>query len=215
MRRIGTLNEGSLHADLKQWYSQLGDKHEVEVEGYIIDLVRSDLLIEIQTGNFSQVQTKLARLTERYPLYLVYPIAQTKWLCKEGSRRKSPKRGTWFHLFDQLVAIPDLLMRNNFSIEVALIEMEERRVSSTAHRKGWKVTGRYLLSVVDWIRIETPIQLTSMVLPALPDLFSTADLSKALKIPRRLAQRICYCLRQMGELIPLSKAGNAILYMRR
>ncbi|MDP7279762.1 MAG: hypothetical protein QGG39_07740 [Candidatus Poribacteria bacterium] len=106
MRRIGTLNEGLLHADLKQWYSQLGDKHEVEVEGYIIDLVRSDLLIEIQTGNFSQIRTKLTQLTERYPLHLVYPIAQTKWLCKEGSRRKSPKRGTWLHLFDQLVAIP-------------------------------------------------------------------------------------------------------------
>ena len=36
-----------LHASLKAWYAEAGDRFEVAVDGYVIDLVRDDLLIEI------------------------------------------------------------------------------------------------------------------------------------------------------------------------
>ena len=45
---INTYNEKSLHADLKQWYAQPADQLEVPVDGYVIDLVRGDLLVESQ-----------------------------------------------------------------------------------------------------------------------------------------------------------------------
>ena len=118
MTQIGTLNEGPLHASIKKWYKKAGDKQEVEVDGYIIDLVRGDQLIEIQTANFSQISRKIVRLTNLHPLKLVYPVAQTKWLCKNASRRKSPKRGRWLQLFDELVSIPQVLASDNFSIEI-------------------------------------------------------------------------------------------------
>ena len=51
---IGTLNEGSLHAALKLWYADPGDLVEHPVDGYVIDLVRDDLLIEVQTGGFAR-----------------------------------------------------------------------------------------------------------------------------------------------------------------
>ncbi len=53
MNTIGSLNEKSLHAALKAWCLQPGDQTEVPVDGYIIDIVRGDLLIEVQTRNFS------------------------------------------------------------------------------------------------------------------------------------------------------------------
>ncbi len=215
-KSIGTLNEGSLHASLKNWYQQPGDKLEVEVSGYVIDLVQDDRLIEIQTANFSQISTKIERLIRLYPLKLVYPIAQFKWLCQDSHRRKSPKRGKWLHLFDELIAIPKLLMEDNFSLEVILVEMEEQRSSSKTHKKGWKVIERRLVKVIEEVVINRPSQLAELTLPkTLPNLFSTADLSNELKIRRRLAQRICYCLRQMGEILPLSKNGNSILYTRK
>tara|TARA_B110000014_G_C20100324_1_gene577464 strand:- start:1253 stop:1462 length:210 start_codon:yes stop_codon:yes gene_type:complete len=37
---IGTLNEGSLHASLKQFFAQPGDEFEVPINGYVIDIVR-------------------------------------------------------------------------------------------------------------------------------------------------------------------------------
>jgi hypothetical protein len=56
MSGIGLLNEKPLHASLKQWYARPGDRFEVPVDGFVIDVVRDDLLIEIQTRNFSSLK---------------------------------------------------------------------------------------------------------------------------------------------------------------
>src|SRR5262245_23712671 len=111
MPSIGSLNEKSLHAALKAWCLQPGDQTEVPVEGYIIDIVRGDLLIEIQTRNFSALKAKLLKLTAQSPVRLIYPITLQEWIVKlptngheTPSRRKSPKRGTLFHIFEELVS---------------------------------------------------------------------------------------------------------------
>jgi hypothetical protein len=44
---IGTLNEKPLHAALKQWYAEPEDRIEAPVDGFTVDIVRGDLLIEI------------------------------------------------------------------------------------------------------------------------------------------------------------------------
>ena len=62
MPTIGLLNEKALHASLKQWYARPGDQLEVAVDGFVIDIVRDDLLIEIQTRNFSSIKSKLTNL---------------------------------------------------------------------------------------------------------------------------------------------------------
>ena len=58
---IGTLRERPLHASLKRWYAEPGDRTEVAVDGYVIDLVRGDLLIEVQTRGLSSARHKVAR----------------------------------------------------------------------------------------------------------------------------------------------------------
>src|SRR5215470_426030 len=100
MPGIGLLNEKPLHASLKQWYARPGDRFEVPVDGFVIDLVRDDLLIEIQTRNFFAIKSKLTRLTRSHPVRLIYPIVQEKWIVRSATtndrrtiRRKSPKRG--------------------------------------------------------------------------------------------------------------------------
>ena len=50
---IGTQNESSLHASLKELYSQPGDIIEGRVDGFHIDVVKKDRLVEIQTANFT------------------------------------------------------------------------------------------------------------------------------------------------------------------
>lgn len=61
---VGTLGEKPLHAALKRWYSEADDRVEEPVDGFVIDLVRDGLLIEIQTGGFSSMKRKLASLLE-------------------------------------------------------------------------------------------------------------------------------------------------------
>src|SRR5690349_24776811 len=100
MPGVGLLNEKALHASLKQWYARQGDRFEVPVSGFVIDIVRDDLLIEIQTGSFASIKSKLSRLVRSHQVRLVYPIVQEKWIIRSATgdpgrvlRRKSPKRG--------------------------------------------------------------------------------------------------------------------------
>jgi hypothetical protein len=74
MPGIGLINEKPLHASLKQWYARPGDRFEVPVDGFVIDIVRDDLLIEIQTRNFASINSKLCKLTRSYEVRLVYPV---------------------------------------------------------------------------------------------------------------------------------------------
>lgn len=66
MSGIGLLNEKPLHASLKDWYAKSGDKFEVQVDGFVIDIVRNDLLLEIQTGNFASIKSKLTNLVHSH-----------------------------------------------------------------------------------------------------------------------------------------------------
>jgi hypothetical protein len=220
---IGTLNEQPLHAALKDWYAEDGDQVEVTLDGYVIDLVRGDLLIEIQTANFSAIRRKLAALTKRHPVRLVYPIPRDKWIVRlddQGdpvSRRKSPRRGVVEHLFAELVRIPALLADPRFSLDVLLIQEEEQRRYDGQRgwrRRGWVVHQRRLLDVLDQQRFESPGDALALIPPALPDPFTTADLAAALGCSRRLAQQMCYCLRAMDTVEMVGKRGNALLYAR-
>jgi hypothetical protein len=116
MSDIGLLNEKPLHASLKEWYAQPGDQFEVTVDGYVIDIVRDNLLLEIQTSNFSSIKSKLKDLVGVHRIRVIYPIAQEKWIVKlandnsgEYTCRKSPKRGRVEDLFWEMVSFPQLL----------------------------------------------------------------------------------------------------------
>jgi hypothetical protein len=131
MSRIGLLNEKPLHASLKQWYAQPGDRFEVPLDGFVIDIVRDNVLLEIQTRHFGAIKSKLATLVSSHRVRLIYPIPQEKWIVQSptaanafGTRRKSPKRGRVEDLFRELVAIPHLLSQQNFSLEVLLTKEE-------------------------------------------------------------------------------------------
>ena len=219
---IGTVNEQALHAALKAWYARPGDAIEVPLDGFVVDIVRGDLLIEVQTRHFNAIKRKLTDLTARHRLRLVYPIARTKWivrLAEDGQtalgRRKSPRRGRVEHLFAELVRIPRLLAHPNFSVEVLLIDEEETRRHDGARgwrRRGWVTQERRLLAVVGQRRFETPADLCRLLPEALPEPFTTAELALALGEPRWLAQKMAYCLRELGALAPAGKRSNAILY---
>src|ERR1051325_3054286 len=152
MSGIGLLNEKPLHASLKQWYARPGDRFEVPVDGFVIDIVRDDLLIEIQTRNFSSIKSKLNNLTHSQRVRLIYPIVQEKLIVRGAIRRKSPKRGRWEDLFWELVSIPQLLSNPNFSLEVLMIRQEEVRRYDRKRkwrRRGWVIESCRLLEVLD------------------------------------------------------------------
>jgi hypothetical protein len=221
---IGTLNEKSLHAALKQWYARPDDLIEVSVDGFTVDIVRGDLLIEIQTHNVSAIKRKLTTLVEHHPIRQVHPIAQDRWIVRQSKngrrvlgRRKSPKRGTVGLVFEELVSLPQLLAHPNFSLHVVLIQEEQvRRYDSTRNwrRKGWVTHERRLLQVVGQRLFETPQDMLALIPTTLPEPFTTTELAEATGQPPWLAQKMAYCLRAMGALTVVGKRGRGILYVR-
>lgn len=220
--QIGTLQETSLHADLKDWYAQTNDRLEVPVDGFVVDIVRGDLLIEIQTRNFSALKTKISVLAQKHPTRLVFPIAQEKWITRldadsktQIGRRKSPKRGRVEHMFTELVRFPELIKNRNFSLEVLLIQEEEIWLNDgqgSWRRKGWSIHDRQLIRVLERVMLESPQEFAKLLPPSLPLPFTTLDLARALKQPRYLAQKMAYCLREMGVIQKTGKRGNSLLY---
>ncbi len=220
---IGTLAEKSLHAALKQWYAQPGDQFEVRVGRRVVDIVRDALLIEIQTGNFGAIRRKLAALTAEHPVRLVHPIAARRFVVRldadgrEATRRKSPKRGTIYDLFAELVRCPALPLLPNFTLEVLLVQEEVLLRDDGAgswRRKGWSVADRRLIGVDARHVFAVPGDYTALLPPDLPDVFGTFDVAEGLKLPRRTAQQMVYCLRAMGALTLTGKDGKALLYRR-
>jgi hypothetical protein len=221
---IGTLQETSLHASLKRWYSQPGDSLEVVVDGFVIDIVRGNLLIEIQTRNFSAIKRKLKKLVEKYPLRLVYPISLEKWIVNIAEdkvsvvrRRKSPRHAHLEDLFTELVRLPELAAHNNFSLEALLIREEELRRKDgrgSWRRKGWSIYDRRLLDVVDRRVFLSPTDFSALLPLGLPAAFTSSDLARGLGKPLYLAQKMAYCLRKMDVIQITGKVGNSLVYSR-
>lgn len=219
---IGTLSERSLHADLKEYLAEPGDRFEVPVDGYVIDIVRGDRLIEIQTANFAAMKRKLAKLTKAHTVHLVHPVAAEKWIVKYGpdgetwvERRKSPKQGTVFDVFRELVSFPHLLMREALTLEVLLTREEEIRVNDgngSWRRRGWSITDHRLLSVEERVKLASPADFRALLPADLPNPFTTRDLADAFGESVNLMGKMAYCLREMGAVEHIGKRGRAYLY---
>ena len=221
MTTIGSLNEKPLHAALKEWYRQEGDEVEASMEGFVVDLVRDGLLIEIQTRGFSSMRRKFDRLLDSHSMRLVYPVAAEKWIVKldedghEVSRRRSPKRGIAADVCEELVSFPSLLSHPNFTLEIALVEEEEVRRPDA--KRGWRRSGfvieeRRLVDVLGTIEFGSPEELLELLPEGLPDPFTTADLADRLGRSRHLAQEVAYCLRVSGAVKIAGRDKRGILY---
>ncbi len=219
---IGTLREKPLHASLKQWCAQDGDRFEVKIDRYVIDVVRADLLIEIQTRGFSSMKKKLVRLLEMgHRIRIVHPVAIDKRIVRLGDdgeilgARRSPKHGSALDIFAELVSFPELIVDPNLEIQIVLIDEDEyrkREENKAWRRKGWVVQERRLTAIREAITISGPADLIGLLPPALPEPFTTADLAESAGCARRLAQQTAYCLRKMGGIDNVGSRGRAIEY---
>ena len=216
--------ENSLHEGIKRWYSRPGDAVESQIGGYVVDIVRGDLLIEIQTGNFSAIRDKLRELLRSHAVRLVHPVPERKWIVRVDSkgervsRRRSPKRGRVEDVFLELVYIPELLRDTNLSLEVLLVESEDILVDDgrgSWRRRGWSLQDRRLLEVADSVVFSRPEDLLGTLPGDLPPRFTTKDLSDASGLRAHVARKMVYTLRRMGLIVREGKRGRAPLYSVR
>lgn len=210
---IGTLNESSLHAQLKEFLSEPGDEFEVPLEGFVIDIRRGDSLIEVQTGSFGAMGRKLDRLLADYQIRLVHPVATETFLHKPGAKpRRSPTRGSLYSLLDELVSIPTLLDHPNLTLDVLLVtvdKFQEHDQKARRGRGGWRTVDKKLRSVEERHHFGDTADLLALMPAGLPAGFTTADIAEAGGFPRHVAQKLAYCLRALDyiEVTDRKKSG--------
>ncbi len=214
--------ETSLHRQLKSLYCADQSQQEVTVAGYRIDGVVEGTLIEIQCASLGAIRNKIRALLAEHDVLVVKPLAAKKQLVKytrKGgravSRRASPKHESFHDLFLDLVHFVDVFPHPRLTLEVLLTEQEEHRLpalKSRRTRKNYRVQDRCLSDVTDKLVLSDTADLSSLLPRGLPPQFTTAELAELCEIPRWLAQKMAYCLRQTGAVAQIGKRGNALIY---
>lgn len=221
MSNIGVLREGPLHAAVKALLARPGDRFEVPVGRFVIDLVRADgELVEVQTGGFAPLGPKLDALLDEHRFRIVHPIAAERRIVRVdsdgeiASARLSPRRGGVVDVFDRLVAFPSLLTHPHLTVEVLLLREDHVR-GGRPIRKGLRTRDpgeRRLVDVLDRVELRGADDVLR-ALPALPPgPFSTRELAALLGCSVSLAQRTAYCLRVIGIIGSAGKRGRTPLH---
>jgi hypothetical protein len=212
------MQESTLHAELKQIYCQDNGRSEIWVDGYLIDVVKNELLIEIQTRAFGALKNKLEALLDRHPICLVHPIAQEKVIISRRtdgtiiSRRRSPKKGRLEDLFYELVFVGSWVNHPNFSLEVLITIEEEHRIADgkgSWRRKGVSIQDRSLVNIVEKRLFCIPTDYRMFLPTTLVSGFTNREFADYSRIPYRLASKMTYTLLQIGILDYYGKSGRA------
>jgi hypothetical protein len=217
---IGVLREGPLHAAVKDLLARPGDTAEVPFGRYVIDLVRADgELVEIQTGSFSPLRSKMDALLDRHRVRVVHPIPARRRIVRvdeDGtvlSTRPSPKRPRATAVFEGLVSFPTLLGHPNLVVELLLCAEDHVRAPSPVRgRRYLRDPGeRRLIEVLERVELSGARDLASL-LPRLDGEFTTRELAAAMREPLPLAQKAAACLRALEVFEPAGMRGRAPLY---
>lgn len=161
---------------------------------------------------------KLDRLLGEHRMLLVHPIAAETLLERPGMKsRKSPKKGSIFDVFEELVSIPTLLDHPNLTLEVVLVSVTEVQVPSPRARRGrggYRTTDRQLREVLEVRRFRDTNDLAELLPAGLPPEFTTADIASRANVPRAVAQRMAFCFRALEVITEVGRSKTGIQYSR-
>lgn len=220
--------EHSLHKQLKSVYCRGQATQEVTLGDYRIDVVAEDgTLIEIQHSSLAAIKPKCKQLLCDHQLLVVKPIIRHKQIIKlddregkELSSRQSPKKGSWLSAFEELVYFTDVFPHSNLVMELLLVDIRETRFPGHGRRRrrrenDFQVQDLELVEVVDQVEIRNAYDLFKFLpFEEIPGKFDTEELANAIGGDRDVAQRIAYCLREMGAVRLNGKRGRSNLYQR-
>lgn len=224
---IGRLNETTLHRELKEYYTTQDSLTEIEVDGFVIDVVRPDELIEIQCGSFSQIKKKLKALLPSHRIRLVHPIAVQTVISlynadgtTQISKRCSPQKKNLAFVARELIYLREFIPHPSLSIEVVFIRQEETRKDDKLgswRRRGISISDRCILELIGVHKLCELEDYLDLLPPGLPQPFGNRELATHLagsnsRGRQRLAGQITYLLKGVGVLRVERREGNRNLF---
>ncbi|MCL2020410.1 MAG: HAD family hydrolase [Oscillospiraceae bacterium] len=128
---VGELNEKSIHASLKAYYSGESDR-EAKIGSFIADAAGENGIFEIQTAGWGKLKKKLDAFLDAGHVTVVYPFEQrvyNYYISKNTGEliKKSPVRNNrdLTSFFLELYRIKEFLTHPNLSICIAALEIEK------------------------------------------------------------------------------------------
>lgn len=224
MSGIGGLNETELHEQLKHLYAGDDGATELDVDGFVVDVVRGDELVEIQSRGFAKLRRKITTLAGSHLIRVVHPIAAETLITKLSdtgellSSRRSPRKGRVEEVFRELTSIADLLPNPAVTVEVVLVRAVETRVDDgrgSWRRRGVSIVARQLGAVVETRAFRSARDYLAILPRELSGRFTNADLIAASGLRYRDAQPITSALRKMRLLELVDKRGREQVYRVR
>lgn len=189
---IGTLSEKTVHAVLKNYYAPDENLHEISIENYVADIYTGTEIIEIQTRQFYKMRDKLTTFLPLHPVTIVFPICRENWLNwidKESGeiirRRKSPIKGTVYHVFPELYRIKLFLKEPNLKIRLVMMDMEDYRLANDTSRgkkKDFVKVDRVPLCLISETEIKGMRDYRQFIPSELTNTFTVKDFAKAARI---------------------------------
>jgi hypothetical protein len=223
-KSIGTRNESSLHRTLKYQYAGPGGKTETAVGEYVADGINSGgEYIEVQTGSFAPLKKKVKEFATAGKVRIIHPIALTKKIevydpkGKLLYRRKSPKRGSLWSLFDALIYAPELPLIRGVAIEIVMADIIEKRVKDgkgSWRRKGISIRDRELAAWHESVLFKKPSDYLRFVPFKKSEEFTVSSLAERACIDKWTAQKALYVLTKMKVVKRIGKKGREWLYIR-
>jgi hypothetical protein len=224
--KIGTRNESSLHRTLKFRYAGSGGKTEVASGDFVADGINKHVeYIEVQTGSFGPLLKKVKEFAKHGKVRIIHPIAVKKTIevyePKNGKllyRRKSPKKGTRWDLFDALMYAPALPLIKGVTIEIVLADITEKRVKDgkgSWRRKGISIMDREISAWHENVVFEKPADYLKFIPFKKKEEFTTTLLSERAGIGKWTARIAMYVLTKLKVVKRIGKKSNSWLYVRR
>ena len=219
---IGTLQEKTLHAILKDYYAPDKDMQEIPIDGYVADIYTGTEIIEIQTAQFNRMRSKLDCFLPNYPVTIVYPVPRVKylsWIDEETGEcskpRKSTVKGSVYRAFYELYKIKQYLKDPNLKLCFPLLEIEEYRLLNGWSPDKKKGSCRYdripktLLGEVRFERVEDYVQLIPY---DIKEPFTAREFGKAIGERKEIAGNVLHILNYLHVVERCGKSGNAYTY---
>ncbi|MDR0583362.1 MAG: hypothetical protein LBG57_03320 [Treponema sp.] len=223
--KIGTRRESGLHRILKFRYAGPEGQTEVEAGGYVADgLSAEGEFIEIQTSSFAPLRQKARALALRGGLRIIYPVIVAKYIevldkrKKPMYRRKSPRRGSPWDLFNALLYAPELPLIPGLRIELALVDVTEKRIcdgKGSRRRKGQSILGRELSAWHESITLQSLKDYLRFVPFKGDEEFTSSLLSERAGIDTSTAQKTLNVLHKLKLVERIGKKGNFLVYRLR
>lgn len=219
---IGTLQEKTIHAIMKDYYAPDKDMQEIRVGGYVADIYTGREIIEIQTSNFDKLRNKLDSFLPEHPVILVYPIPQIKyliWIDEETGEcskpRKSNLKGSVYRAFYELYKIKPYLSNENLRLCFPLLELEEYRLLngfSKDRKKGARRFDRIPRTLLGEVRLNSVEDYIKLIPTGLLEPFTVQEFGKAVGERKETAAKVLHILHYLHVIERCENRGRAYTY---